>query len=82
MLYVFAGLVPFLGTIEAINGAALSIKANMHLVKNVMLPIELVPVRTVLVAMTGELRGLGARDRAVRVQRDRSGRWSWRCRSR
>jgi lipopolysaccharide transport system permease protein len=50
--------VPFLGTIEATNGAALSIKANMHLVKNVMLPIELVPVRTVMVAMTGELVAL------------------------
>lgn len=58
VLYVFAGLVPFLGTIEAITGAALSIKANMHLVKNVMLPIELVPVRTVLVAMTGEFVSL------------------------
>lgn len=58
VVFVFAGLVPFLGTIEAINGAALSIKANMHLVKNVMLPIELVPVRTVMVAMTGEVVAL------------------------
>lgn len=54
VLYVFAGLVPFLGAIEAITVSALSIKANMHLVKNVMLPIELVPVRTVLVALSGE----------------------------
>lgn len=58
VLYVFAGLVPFLGTLEALNASVLSIKANMHLVKNVMLPIELVPVRTVLVALAGECVGL------------------------
>ena len=54
VLHVFAALVPFSDVIEGTNGAVLSIKANMHLVKNVMLPIELVPVRTVMVAMTGE----------------------------
>ncbi len=59
VLYVFAGLVPFLGVIESVNASVLSIKANMHLVKNVMLPIELVPVRTVLVALSGETIGLG-----------------------
>jgi lipopolysaccharide transport system permease protein len=58
VLYVFAALVPFLGAIEAVNASVLSIKANMHLVKNVMLPIELVPVRTVLVALSGESIGL------------------------
>lgn len=59
VLHVFAALVPFLGVIEGVNGAVLSIKANMHLVKNVMLPIELVPARTVLVAMSGECLALG-----------------------
>lgn len=58
VVFVFAGLVPFLGAIEALNGSALSIKANMHLVKNVMLPIELIPVRTVLVALAGEFIAL------------------------
>ena len=58
VVFVFAGLVPFLGAIEALNGSVLSIKANMHLVKNVMLPIELVPVRTVMVALSGEAVGL------------------------
>jgi len=66
VVFVFAGLVPFLGTIEATNGAALSIKANMHLVKNVMLPTELVPVRTVPVAMTvGELEENAADNRVM-----------------
>src|SRR5438874_9833957 len=40
VLYVFCGLVPYLGFMEAVTTGALSIKQNMHLVKNVMLPIE------------------------------------------
>jgi lipopolysaccharide transport system permease protein len=58
VLYVFCGLVPFLGTIEAITMGAASIKQNIHLVKNVMLPIELVPVRAVLVASATHSVGL------------------------
>lgn len=59
VLFVFAGLVPYIGSIEAITASVLSVKANMHLVKNVMLPVELVPVRTVLVALAGEVVALG-----------------------
>ena len=58
VLYVFCGLVPYLGTIEAITLGAVSIKQNIHLVKNVMLPIELVPVRAVLVASATQAVGL------------------------
>jgi lipopolysaccharide transport system permease protein len=58
VLYVFCGLVPYLGTIDAISLGALSIKQNIHLVKNVMLPIELVPVRAVLVASASQAVGL------------------------
>src|SRR4029077_16386210 len=45
VLYVFCGLVPYLGFMEALTTGGLSIKQNIHLVKNVMLPIELIPVR-------------------------------------
>lgn len=58
LLYVFTGLVPYMGTIEAISSGAVSIKQNIHLVKNVMLPIELVPVRAVLVASATQAVGL------------------------
>jgi lipopolysaccharide transport system permease protein len=58
VLYVFCGLVPYLGTIDAISLGAVSIKQNIHLVKNVMLPIELVPVRAVLVASVSQAVGL------------------------
>lgn len=58
-LYVFCGLVPFLGVSEAINSGCVSLKQNMHLIKNVMLPIELVPIRAVLVSLASQLVGLG-----------------------
>jgi lipopolysaccharide transport system permease protein len=54
VLYVFCGLVPYLGFMEVLTTGALSIKQNMHLVKNVMLPIELLPVRSVVVGMASQ----------------------------
>lgn len=59
VLYVFCGLVPYLGFMEALTTGALSIKQNIHLVKNVMLPIELIPVRSVLVGMTSQFVCIG-----------------------
>lgn len=58
LVYVLTGLVPYMGSIEAITSGAVSIKQNIHLVKNVMLPIELVPVRAVLVAAATQAVGL------------------------
>src|SRR5258706_16180450 len=40
VLYVFCGPVPYLGFLEALTTGSLSIKKNIHLVKNVSLPIE------------------------------------------
>jgi lipopolysaccharide transport system permease protein len=54
VLYVFCGLVPYLGFMEALTTGALSVKQNIHLVKNVMLPIELIPVRSVIVGMASQ----------------------------
>jgi lipopolysaccharide transport system permease protein len=59
VLYVFCGLVPYLGFMEALTGGGVSIKQNIHLVKNVMLPIELIPVRAVIVGMASQFVSLG-----------------------
>jgi len=59
VLYVFCGLVPYLGFMESLTTGALSIKQNIHLVKNVMLPIELIPVRSVIVGMTSQFVSIG-----------------------
>lgn len=55
VLYVFAGLVPYIGLNEAIQAGTQSIKQNIHLVKNVMVPIEIVPVRAVAAALVGQV---------------------------
>ena len=49
---------------EALTTGALSIKQNIHLVKNVMLPIELIPVRSVIVGMASQFVSIGARPAA------------------
>jgi lipopolysaccharide transport system permease protein len=59
VLYVFCGLVPYLGFMEALTTGALSIKQNIHLVKNVMLPIELIPIRSVIVGMASQFVSIG-----------------------
>lgn len=59
VLYVFCGLVPYLGFMEALTTGALSVKQNIHLVKNVMLPIELIPIRSVIVGMASQFVSIG-----------------------
>lgn len=58
VIYVFAGLIPYIGFMESMNSGAAAIRSNMHLVKTVMLPIELIPVRSVVVAMASQLVSL------------------------
>lgn len=59
VLFVFTGLIPYIGFSEAITTGTLSIKQNIHLVKNVMFPIELIPVRVVLVSMVSQVVSMG-----------------------
>jgi len=59
VLYVFCGLVPFLGLSESLTTGCAAIKQNMHLVRNLMLPIELLPVRAVAVGMASQVVSLG-----------------------
>ncbi|QPJ65318.1 MAG: ABC transporter permease [Candidatus Nitrohelix vancouverensis] len=58
VLYIFSGLIPYLGFMEALSLGTVSVKQNIHLVKNVMLPIELVPIRTVLIGIASQLVSL------------------------
>ncbi len=59
-LFVFCGLIPFIGLSESLASGCLCIKQNMHLVKNVMLPIELIPIRTVFVSLATQMVGMMA----------------------
>ena len=57
-VFVFTGLIPFLAFMEASNGSVQLIKANLHFVKNLVFPADLIPVRQVLTAFVGEFVGL------------------------
>lgn len=59
VLWVFCGIIPFLGFSEAMTAGCHSIKQNIHLVKNVIFPIELIPVRVVFVSIFTEIISLG-----------------------
>ncbi|RYG35371.1 MAG: ABC transporter [Burkholderiales bacterium] len=58
VLLIFTGLVPFLAFSESLTNGASAVVDNKSLVKNTLFPIELVPVRVVLVAMIGMTVGL------------------------
>lgn len=58
VLYVFSGLVPYIGVMEAVSAAPTLLKQNIHLVRNVLVPIELLAARTVLGAIVGQAAGL------------------------
>jgi len=74
VLFVFAGLIPYIGLSEALTAGCLSIKQNIHLVKNVMLPIELIPIRTVTVSMASQIVAISILIALVAI----NGELSWR----
>lgn len=57
-VFVFCGLIPFIGLSESLSVGTLCIKQNMHLVKNVLLPIEMVPLRTVFSSLATQVVGM------------------------
>ncbi|MBV9522409.1 MAG: ABC transporter permease [Alphaproteobacteria bacterium] len=58
VLYVFSGMIPYLGLVEVLGTGTLAVKQNIHLVKNVMMPIELIPIRSTTVGIVGQLVSL------------------------
>ncbi|MCE9590356.1 MAG: ABC transporter permease [Planctomycetes bacterium] len=53
VLFIFAGLIPFLGFSDALMSGITSIKSNIALVKNAVFPVELIPIKHILVSMAG-----------------------------
>jgi lipopolysaccharide transport system permease protein len=58
VLFIFAGLIPYLGFSEAVSTGLGSVKANLALLRNAVFPIEFVPVKHVLAALVGLLSSL------------------------
>jgi lipopolysaccharide transport system permease protein len=55
---VFSGLVPFLALMDTINVSVVAIRQNIHFLKNVIMPIEIVAVKPVLMALVSEVVGI------------------------
>lgn len=58
VLYIFCGLVPFLAFMDVFSGACVVIKQNTGMIRNVILPIEFLPIRAVWIAMVPQMAGL------------------------
>jgi len=58
VVYIFSGLVPYIAFMETVNASVVSIRQNAHLIRNVILPAELIPTRVVTSALVTESVGL------------------------
>ncbi|HMK96119.1 MAG TPA: ABC transporter permease [Acidimicrobiales bacterium] len=58
VVYIFSGLVPYIALMEAVTAGVVSVKQNLHLVRNIILPVEMIPARAVGMAFVTELIGL------------------------
>lgn len=58
VLMIFAGLIPFIGFSEALGTTVPSVVTNKALLKNLLFPIELVPVKAVITSSVSMLVGL------------------------
>jgi lipopolysaccharide transport system permease protein len=59
-LYIFAGLVPYLSTAEALAVGVPSVVVNKNVLSNTVFPIDLAPPKAVLLAQATMAVGLGA----------------------
>jgi lipopolysaccharide transport system permease protein len=58
VLLIFSGLIPFLGFAESLGYGVSSVVSNKNLIKNMLFPIELIPVKAVLVGSMTMVVGL------------------------
>jgi lipopolysaccharide transport system permease protein len=58
LLYIFSGLIPFLGFTEALAGGTASLSTNRAVLLNTVFPAELIPLRAVLAAQLQTAVGL------------------------
>jgi lipopolysaccharide transport system permease protein len=57
-VFVLAGLVPFLSFMEVANGSVQLIRSNIHLVKNLVFPVALIPIRMAFIGLVTQFVGL------------------------
>ena len=59
VLIIFCGLIPFIGFSEALGLGVSSVTTSSSLIKNTLFPIEMIPVKAVLVSQSTQIVGTG-----------------------
>jgi len=59
VLFIFSGLIPYLGVSEAIAMSTPSVRQSINILKNAVFPVEFVPIRFVCASLFGLLSSLG-----------------------
>src|SRR5262249_12954536 len=75
VLLIFAGLVPFLMTAEALTLGVTAVVANRSVLNNTVFPIDLAPAKSVLLAQMPMVVGL----MTILVALGLTGTISWQC---
>lgn len=57
-LFVLSGIIPYLGFSEVANSSASVMAQNRHLITNVIVPMEIIPVRQVCMALVSQCASL------------------------
>ena len=58
VLYVFSGLLPYMSFMQVLNESTTLVRANLNLIRSVVLPIELISVRVVLTSLVSQLTSI------------------------
>lgn len=58
VVFIFTALVPYIAMMECATFATSVIRQNIHLIKNVMVPVDLIPARVALMSSLAQLPGL------------------------
>jgi lipopolysaccharide transport system permease protein len=58
VLFIFAGLIPYLGFSEAVSTSTSSVRQNLTILRNAVFPIEFLPVKFVCASLFGLLSSL------------------------
>ncbi|MBI1393452.1 MAG: O-antigen export system permease [Alphaproteobacteria bacterium] len=58
VVFIFTALVPYIAMMECATFATSVIRQNIHLIKNVMVPVDLIPARVALMSTLAQLPGM------------------------
>ncbi len=58
VVFIFTALVPYIALMECATFATSIIRQNIHLIKNVMVPVDLIPARVALMSSLAQIPGM------------------------